>query len=321
MTGIQETTTGRIAGKAAIGAVLLTASFGAISALADDAAKRTIGPESHDVETIRFEDVIGTFIIEVTSGGEVEITASGPEDKVSDLEIDASGDTLRIEGKGGRKSWSGWGGMFNWSSNDDRRLEDYPAFIVKAPAGTDLIMDDVAGRIRAGDLRSELKISDASLDGEIGDVESARIGIAGSGELSVGEVAGEGSIAIAGSGNVEMGNVGADGKITIAGSGDASMGTVAGGMKVAIAGSGDAEVESVNGPVQVAINGSGDVEIGSGRADPLKVSINGSGDMTFGGVAVDPRISVNGAGDVVIESYEGSLTTSGSGEVTIRKGK
>jgi hypothetical protein len=59
------------------------------------------------------------------------------------------------------------------------------------------------------------------------------------------------------------------------------------------------------------------VKIADGLANPLNVDILGAGDLYFGGVAVDPRISAMGSGNVRIKAYRGKLSNDGMANVQI----
>ncbi len=283
-------------------------------------AQETRGPTTHDVETLSIENFIGTILVEVKDSGPAELVITGSTEKLDDLLVEDSGSTLRIAGDGRDWDWSDWSGWLNWSAGNRRDLDEYPAVVVTVAEGTGIEMEDVAGMIRVGDLGGPVNFESVSLEGTIGAVTEATIGVAGSGDLVLGAVAKDLDVSIAGSGDVAGSTVGENASVSIAGSGSVTLDTVAAGLSVSIAGSGDTVVQSVSGPVTIGVNGSGDVDIEEGRADPLSISINGSGDVTFGGLAVDPRISVNGSGDVSLGEYEGSLRSSGSGDVTIGAG-
>ncbi len=300
-------------------AAFLAAAALASATLLPAWAEETRGPTTYDVEKLAIEDFIGTIEIDVTSGGSTTLTMSGEAEELDKLEVEERGDRLVIKGEKGKIDWNDWSGWFSWSS-DGRKLEDYPRLVISMPEGTDLHVEDSAGKLTVGDLGGAVRLKSVSLEAQIGDVTAAEIGVSGSGEIDLGEVEGDLKIAISGSGDVSVESAGGAASVAISGNGDVSAGTIGAGLQIAVSGSGDAAFESANGPVSIVINGSGDIDVGAGRADPLAISISGSGDVTFGGVAVDPTISISGSGDVVLQSYEGSLrsTGSGSGDVTVR---
>jgi hypothetical protein len=245
-----------------------------------------------------------------------------------------------------------------WAGDHDkafaRFLDDYPTVVITAAPGTDLLLDDAIAMISAGDIGGELMIEHSYLEGNIGDVAVADIGVYGPGDLTIGAVrgnfsaglGGSGSIAaisaanadlkIGGSGDIEIGavdgdlsakiggsgdirtdNVGGRIEATISGSGNIGAKKVAKGGEFRISGSGDIVLASVNGQVSASIAGSGDIDIGGGRAEDLDVSIHGSGDFHFKGVSTNLRATVNGSGSVVVAENEGSLYTSGRGHFRV----
>ncbi len=300
-------------GGAALGATLGTVLL-AVPAWAD-----TIGPSEHDIDRIEIGDFIGTLLITVGDDGTTDLLINGPADKLGDLNITDRGGLLEIRGKDLKSDWGDWRRWFNWSSDwSDTDLKDYPVIAIETPDGTDLTIDGAAGVLRVGDIGSDVKINALALEGSVGDVRSATVRVSGSGDLKLGDIAQGYSVSIAGSGTVVSGSAGGDVKASIAGSGAVRSGAISGGIDITINGSGDAEFDSVNGPMDVTVNGAGDIRVRGGRADPMSVTINGSGDLVFDGVAVDPRIAVNGSGDVVLGGLEGSLRSTGHGDVLVR---
>jgi len=106
-------------------------------------------------------------------------------------------------------------------------------------------------------------------------------------------------------------------ELSIAGSGDITIGNIAGGISIEIAGSGEVKAQSVNGPVKIEVAGAGDITIDSGKATSFDVEIMGAGDIKFGGEANNPKVEMFGSGDVWIRSYTGSLSSEGGGEVRV----
>jgi hypothetical protein len=154
--------------------------------------------------------------------------------------------------------------------------------------------------------------------GSVGRSESLQFANAGCGDWTVGNVKGPLSARQAGSGDQRAGSAGSA-DVRIAGSGDVSLGQVAGGLNAEIAGSGDVHARSINGDLKSRVAGSGDVTVDGGRARAMQVSIAGSGDVVFGGVADSLEARVMGSGDVTAGRVTGSLRKSimGSGDVRI----
>ena len=173
--------------------------------------------------------------------------------------------------------------------------------------------------------------------GEIGSTRSLALQTTGCGDWTAGRVRGALGVQAVGSGDVRAADVGIA-HVQLSGSGDVSMGQVAGGADVALNGSGDVQTGPVGGPLQVALSGSGDVTVAGvnapvraqiassgdvrihgGRAPQVQVNVSGSGDFDFGGEAGSLQASVAGSGDVHVARVDGPVSKSvvGSGEVTV----
>lgn len=265
--------------------------------------------EAFRAERVEIEDFIGTVLVTVSEGGGSIAIAQGDEEHEVEYRLD--GDILRIEGETSRRDR-------NWRRSFEDMLEDYPTITLVVAPGTDLELDDVAVKLKGGDLGGAFKAR-GQLFGSLGDVETARVGVSGSGDFKLGDVSGDLIGAISGSGNLKTGAVGGDADLSVSGSGSVAVGAISGGFEGSISGSGRIQADAVNGPTKASIAGSGDVVIKDGRAEDLRVSISGSGDFRFGGVAVNPHISVAGSGDISLGSYEGSLRTSGNADIRIGK--
>ncbi|MEM8770067.1 MAG: DUF2807 domain-containing protein [Pseudomonadota bacterium] len=233
-------------------------------------------------------------------------------------------------------------------------LEDYPSVELTVPAGVDLEFDSAVMLLEAGDTNGAVEMRDGHVDGVIGDIRFGEIKIDGSGDLTVGDVSealaisihgsgdflagnaslldadihgsgdikvsnirGDASVRVHGSGDVKMDNVDGDVDVSVHGSGDISAGRVSGGAALSTHGSGDIRLASVSGATNVSINGSGDTSILDGRAEDLRVRVSGSGDFEMDGVATNPNVSANGSGDIRIRRHEGSVRSSGRGDIII----
>jgi hypothetical protein len=154
--------------------------------------------------------------------------------------------------------------------------------------------------------------------GSVGRSASLELSNAGCGDWTVANVDGAMRISQAGSGETRTGTAGSA-KLRIAGSGDIATADVRGGLEVDIAGSGDVNVSSVAGPLEVSVAGSGDVKIGGGRASMMRVSVAGSGDVAFDGVADQLKARVMGSGDIRAREVRGEVSkmVMGSGAVTV----
>jgi hypothetical protein len=154
--------------------------------------------------------------------------------------------------------------------------------------------------------------------GSVGRSASVKLGNAGCGDWTIGNVEGNMRISQAGSGDTHTGSA-SSAKVRVAGSGDTAVGDIHGGLTVDIAGSGDVTVASVAGPLEVHVAGSGDVKVSQGHATTMAVTVAGSGDVSFGGVAESLKARIAGSGDVHARQVNGTVskTVMGSGGVTI----
>jgi hypothetical protein len=270
--------------------------------------------KSYNVHTVRVEDVVGTLNVKVTSSGPATLQISGVQSRVDQVHVRSDGDTLKIESNHPDGVWN-WRDWFNFSIHDKSNPQNL-RIALTVPRGTALDVSGLIGDAKIGDTMGRLRFEAVATKAEIGEVKTAKISLAGSGNLTVAKVDGELHMSIAGSGKIRVGSTGpvhAD----IAGAGDAKLGDIHGGLKLSIAGSGDVAAKSVNGAVKVSIAGSGSVKIADGKADPLHVSIIGSGNVNFGGHAVDPHLTALGSGRVRIKSYSGHLSSTGSMHVQV----
>lgn len=329
----------------------------AASALALAGAAFAQTSETYDnVDAVNFETLFATIEIEVRDG---PVSVSIEPGEKADYPIDASVAggvlTIRSDNNPDRKRW--WKDV-NWRRDEGRAfeifLEQYPTVVISAPAGTDLSLDRAVARLTAGDLGGDFKLDKGHVRGAVGDLASADIGIHGSGDLAIGDVAGDLNVSIHGSGDFKGGDAGRtsasihgsgdialgavrgpldasihgsgdmifsdiDGEASFSthGSGDAKAGAVNGGVDIDVHGSGDTRIDRVAGKTSVSINGSGDVMIEGGEAADLKVRLSGSGDFTFRGVATNPDLVGNGSGDIRIARHEGTLRASGSGDIIV----
>ena len=154
--------------------------------------------------------------------------------------------------------------------------------------------------------------------GSVGRSASLKLGNAGCGDWTVGNVEGAMRISQAGSGNTRTGSA-TEAKVRVAGSGDTVVGDIRNGLDIDIAGSGDVAVASVTGPLGVHVAGSGDVKVAGGHATTMSVAVAGAGNVDFRGTADSLKARIAGSGDVRAREVKGpvSKTVMGSGGVTI----
>lgn len=176
---------------------------------------------------------------------------------------------------------------------------DMPQIVVRTP---------MAATVRAG----------GAVFGAVGRSRSLDLASGGCGDWTVANTEGMLRLSSAGSGKVRAGSAG-QAVLRLAGSADMTVGEVGGQLGVDLAGSGDVHVRSAAGAVDVKIAGSGDVEIAWGRAGAVSVLIAGSGDLEFGGAAESLKARVLGSGDVHVDRVTGPVERSvmGSGQITV----
>ncbi len=310
-----------------------------------------------NVDAIVVKDFIGTVTIDVSDEASAALTVAKGEDDAYPVITDKDGTVLSVRSDE-NPDRTRWRRDVQWRLHKDRAfekfLEDYPTLAFSVPPGTAVSFDSAVVSLDAGDVGGAFSVRGGHVDGEIGDVAEAEIGIHGSADLIVGDVAqrldisihgsgdfeaGEAARLIArihGSGDITLGDVASDADTSIHGSGDIELGKVGGAFTLDSHGSGDVEVgpvgdgaeieifgssgvsiDDIAGETEVAINGSGDVRIDGGRAENLRVRIRGSGDFDLDGVAVNPDVSVHGSGDIRIRRHEGTLYARGDGDIRI----
>jgi len=262
--------------------------------------------QNFQAQRLQVDALIARFQVDVVPGATgIQVSVEGTPEMVQKLRLATSGDALVIGMEGIDSDW--WDDMWDWSSFDS---EDLKVTVTLAP-GTPVKVDNYIGDATIGDLNGAIRFNTSGGDARIGNVTTANISIAGSGDITVASASGLIEASIAGSGSIRGGNVG-EAEIEIAGGGDVTLGQIGHALDIDIAGSGEVRAQSVNGKVEIDVAGSGDVTIDSGTADPFKVDIAGSGDVRFGGTANNPDVSVMGSGDVWIAAYTGTLSSDGA---------
>lgn len=153
---------------------------------------------------------------------------------------------------------------------------------------------------------------------EIGATESLRFEIAGCGDATVGDVAGEFQLDAAGAGNVAAGaarRVEAD----IAGAGDISVGAVAEGADVDLAGAGTFTMASLTGEFTLSSAGAGDVVISAGALTRANLDLAGAGNVRIAAPVQVLEVQIVGVSDVDVTGAVGDLDAeiAGPGNVTV----
>ena len=232
----------------AAAAIAAIASAGCTSARGEDGGPAV--QRNYDIGAFERIEVAGNYEVDVRTGSEPGVRASGPEKSIERMVVEVDGDTLTIHPKKR-------GGLnIGWSSGEPVRL------IVTVPRLTGA---EIAG---SGAIKVD-RVAGDSFEG----------GVAGSGDLQLGQVeVGQLKMGIAGSGEINAGTGRARSvQYDIAGSGDIdAAGLAAEQAKVSIAGSGNVQANATK-TAFVDIAGSGDVRMSGGAQ--CTVNKAGSGDV------------------------------------------
>ncbi|HEY8616174.1 GIN domain-containing protein [Phenylobacterium sp.] len=271
-----------------------------IALLAAGAAMMTAGAAQAAMVEIRDAVARVTVIPENRSDIKVELVRTNPR---LPLQIRTVADRTIIDGDLERKIRSCRGAAPNASVEvrgvGEIGWADMPQVVVRTPR--DAVVD-----------------AEGAVFGSVGRSASLELENAGCGDWTVANVEGRLRVSQAGSGDTRTGTAGSA-RIRIAGSGDVATAAVRGGLDVNIAGSGNVAAASVSGPLDVSIAGSGDVKVDGGRASVMTVSVAGSGDVDFDGVADSLKARIAGSGDINVKQVRGEISRSvmGSGAIHV----
>lgn len=284
--------------------------------------------EEFNASAFEAQDFVGTVEIIVENRSGIDITTTGSSEFSDQIVLNTNGTRVELtydDPRAVRRAWNnysnrGWG---FWRNETEDRLAEFPHVVVRVPAGTPVDMDGMAGRIDADDLDSDFVLgTNGSMKATIGNVMSATVNTAGSGEIQFGNVAHSLTVRIAGSADVAAEDV-----QTLAvrsqGSGDVRVDRVAQDLDFQSQGSGDLQARAANGVIALHMQGSGDARIDEGTAELFVAELRGSGDARFDGLAQEARIEVGGSGGVRLHELQGpaDLETHGSGDITIEEGR
>lgn len=191
------------------------------------------------------------------------------------------------------------GGHVRVTDLGDLAWNQIPEVIVSAPPGVKIV-------------------ASGAVFGAVGRADEVDLSNDGCGDWTFADVAGRLRIGQAGTGSSRAGKAGSA-QIRIAGSGGVTMGDVAGAVDIDMAGAGNARVASVNGPLKVKLAGSGDAVVQGGRASAMTATVAGAGGITFNGVAQTLKANIAGSGDIRAAKVLGKVDkqTIGSGKVLV----
>lgn len=140
------------------------------------------------------------------------------------------------------------------------------------------------------------------------------VALSGSGELQIrhGHVSSMSATAT-GSSDLSTGDAVIDNAhVQLAGTGELTMGMVAGGLDAGTSGSGDITIASVTADaVRLTGGGSGDIAIRAGTIGKLTAVRRGSGDLVVQAIVGSGTVSHHGSGDVSVPHVTGTLNRTG----------
>lgn len=192
----------------------------------------------------------GSEDIAITTGKAASVVATGPQERLDNLDIAVDGNTLKIS----HKKNSNW----SWGTGDPVRIAiTMPALLgIHASGSGDIVADNGSG---------------PAFDGSL----------SGSGDMKIGRInSPEVTLRTSGSGDITAAGQCTNAKVSISGSGNMALGGLAcTNVDVTISGSGDVAAQAT-GTANIRISGSGDVTIKGGARCTSHTS--GSGDVTCG---------------------------------------
>lgn len=197
----------------------------------------------------------------------------------------------------------------------------YADLRITLPAGSNMAVRNVIGKVHGGDLEGSLAIDTGSGDVQIAS-ESGQLAIdTGSGDVVVGSTRGETKIDT-GSGNVVVRHFVGNGSIDT-GSGDVTVQKVSAGKLTLDTGSGSITLQDGEAGRVIAKTGSGGVKVLSVELEDLTAE-TGSGDVTVqSSLARTKRLTAEtGSGDVEIKAGPNAsfnvVSDQGSGDLDVR---
>lgn len=199
-------------------------------------------------------DVSGPYDVEVRTGGNPSVSATGPQKMIEGMVVEVQAGRLLIHPQGEHR-------MFNisWGSNRNVRVQvTVPKLQGATLTGSgDMHVDHIQGPSFEGKLTGSGDLGVGSFD-----VQTLKLTLTGSGDVKAGSGRAQSVVyALSGSGDLDARGVQAQtADISVTGSGDASANATA-TANVSVMGSGDV---SVTGGAKCAISkhGSGDVDCG-----------------------------------------------------------
>lgn len=285
---------------------------------------------TYETNKVSFRDITGSVEIVTTSGEATDVTIEQGSDYHRVRLVEKDG-VLIIEGEPWKddeglnccdtrinRDFNGRHGrtLSTGERADEAMFANYPTIKVSMPFTGDVDFVDARIKLNMDRLDGALSLDACYVYGEVGDVDSAIIGLVHGSRLVMGNVDAGLEIDMSGDTDLMVGNATIV-DVDIAGPGDVILGNIDGMLDVSIAGSGLVRSTRLDGPLTARIAGSGAVAVKAGRTDRLRATIDGSGGVYFSGTATQPLLRLSGSAEVKMDAVNGRITHHGSGHVFV----
>jgi hypothetical protein len=249
-------------------------------ASAGDTEKTTYGPDTFSAQVLDMSNINADVEVSVINGDQMTVTIKGPRSEINGIDVNQNGNTLAIQGKGGKSGIRGANVVISGSSSisigggnigrggvniSTGGGENETNLLVGVPKCSAVRVGGIQGKTVIGDTEGPLHAS--VLGGEdirAGKVGDATLSVQGSGDINVGTVTGNLSMSVQGSGDIRVKN-GSVNQLAakVMGSGDASFDGEAVDANLSVMGSGDIDVEFVKNQPVTNVIGHGDINVGN----------------------------------------------------------
>jgi hypothetical protein len=270
--------------------------------------------KSFDANAFNLQSFGGALSVEPWTGGEttIEITLSGPAERVSAIKMWTRGGAAFIEDPKAREGGGSGGTTITVNGGS----------VTIRANGNSTVSNVHVGRMTVsgqGNVGVHMAGGVVTVNGVLVDT-SAAAGKEADPPLSV-------IVRVPLGAAVEIANLYSDGKIgdtfgpvsaAMVGDSDLTVGRITEGS-FSIKGSGDIDVREVSGSLTAQILGSGDISVRSGNVEHMMANVMGSGDVTFRGTAKSANLTLMGSGDITVARVMGRVVKShmGSGDITV----
>lgn len=185
-----------------------------------------------------------------------------------------------------------------------------PSVKIKVPKNIPITITNTDGELHVGNTEGDVHLDlDTMFEANLGKVANTSISSSGDGDINVSEINGTLAATLNGYGdvNVESGIV-SDLKIEANNGGNFEFKGMASSANLEINDDGSISIGRIVGNLITSLNGYGDLEIESGEITDLKININDDGDFRFGGTAINAELTSSSDGEITIHKVEGDLT-------------